>query len=187
MKKVLLVFCLMFCFSIYNVNATEVDKGKIPVERLNLTYKILPWKAAVWDIAEVIPVLKKGAKDCLFIDTRPKNFLADGTVKGAICLEYGKAGEATNILTEASLKKAIADKGLNKDTAKLIFFCQGPKCHRSYNATYMSVTKWGYKPENIVWFRAGYPYLFKHIKDSAKLKRRAGKYITQEGINKLAD
>jgi len=47
------------------------------------------------------------------------------------------------------------------------------------------VSAWGYKPENSIWFRAGYPFLFKAVQDDVKLKRKANKYLSEAGIKQL--
>lgn len=164
--------------------AQEVDKGKIPVDQLASEYTQLPWGSPIWDVDQAIQQLKKG-ENILWVDTRPESFLAKGTVRGAVLLTYNKAGMAENTLTQDSLEGALAAAGLNKDVATIAFFCQGPKCHRSYNATYVAVTEWGYKPEQIIWFRAGYPDLQSAVKDSPKLKRKAKKYLSDQGVKQL--
>jgi hypothetical protein len=88
-------------------------------------------------------------------------------------------------MTEETLAAAVSAAGLEKDTAKIIFFCQGPKCHRSYNASFIAITQWGYSPDNIVWFRAGYPHLMKEVQNNPKLKRKAKKYISDAGVKAL--
>ncbi len=88
-------------------------------------------------------------------------------------------------MTAELLGKTIADAGFSKDSVKVVMFCQGPKCHRSYNAAFVAVTRWGYKPENMIWFRAGYPHLLKEVKGNPKLKRKAKKYISDAGIKQL--
>ena len=162
----------------------EVEKGKIPAEHLAVTFKQLAWKSPVWDVEEALNQLKEDTK-VLWVDTRPESFFSKGTVQGAILLPYDKQGGAGNVLSKETLDKAISDAGLSKDSTKVIFFCQGPECHRSYNASFMATTAWGYKPENAIWFRAGYPLLFKAVQEDAKLKRKANKYLSDEGVKQL--
>lgn len=164
--------------------AVEVEKGMIPAEHVDVSCKKLPFEVAVWDAEEAVAQLKKDEKH-LWIDTRPASFYDKGSVRDAILLPYNKTGADGNELTPESLEEALKTAGMTKDTAKVVFFCQGPKCHRSYNASYVAVKDWGYDPENIIWFRAGYPFLLKAIKNDPKLKRRAKKYISDSGIKQL--
>ena len=129
-------------------SANEVEKGKIPADQLALSYKTLPWGAPVWDVPEAISHLAPGGK-VLWVDTRPESFFTQGTVKGAVLLIYDKKGAAGNTLSAESLIKALTDAGLTKESATIAFFCQGPECHRSYNASFVAISEWGYKPEQI--------------------------------------
>jgi hypothetical protein len=165
-------------------NAQEVDKGKIPAEHLATTCKVVPWGSPVWDVEEAMVPLNAKEK-ILWVDTRPEVFGKKGTVRGSVILVYDKAGSSENILTKEKLEEALKAAGLPKETAKVVFFCQGPECHRSYNAAYMAVKEWGFDPKNVIWFRAGYPLLFKAIKDDPKLQRKAASYITDEGVGNL--
>lgn len=164
--------------------AEEVDKGKIPEEQLASSFKQLSWGSPIWDVPEAVDHLKTGG-DILWVDTRPESFFTKGTVAGAVLLIYNKKGMAENTLTPESLEKAIADAGLAKDSVKIVFFCQGPKCHRSYNAAFVSVTEWGYSPEQVIWFRDGYPNLLSAVKADPKLKRKAKKYLSEAGVKQL--
>jgi len=164
--------------------AQEVNKGKIPEAQLETSYKTLEWGAEIWDTAEAVGHLKKG-DNLLWVDTRPASFFNKGTVRGAVHLIYNKAGMEENTLNADSLAAAITEAGMSKESAKIAFFCQGPKCHRSYNASFAAITEWGYKADNIIWFRSGYPYLLKEVKDNAKLKRKAKKYISDAGLKEL--
>lgn len=164
--------------------AQEVNKGGIPAVQLESSYKKLDWGVPVWDLQEALGSLDSGEK-ALWVDTRPASFFGKGSVRGAVDLPYDKSGAADNTLTADSLAAALAKAGLSKESAKVVFFCQGPTCHRSYNASYVAVKEWGYTPEQIIWFRAGYPDLFQGIKADAKLKRKAKKYISDEGLKDL--
>lgn len=175
---------LIIAMSACPLTAQEVDKGKIPADQLAPSFKQLGWGAAVWDVDEAVAGLKKG-DNILWVDTRPDSFFQKGTVSGAVLLIYNKKDMDENTLHPETLEKALTDKGLKKDEATIAFFCQGPKCHRSYNATFAAVTEWGYNPGKIVWFRAGYPTLFKAVQSDAKLKRKAKKYLSESGIQQL--
>ncbi len=177
----LFICCLSFTTPLL---ANEVDKGKIPADQLEKSFKTLAWGVPVWDVPEAVTALKSG-KDILWVDTRPESFFKKGTVANAVLLIYNKKGKEDNTLTPESLEKALADNNLTKENATIVFFCQGPKCHRSYNASFAAVTEWGYAPEKIVWFREGYPFLFKAIQADAKLKRKAKKFISDAGVKQL--
>ncbi len=171
-------------FAISTGIAHEVDKGKIPSDQLALDYKMLPWGAPIWDVPEAVSHLAPG-NTILWVDTRPASFFTQGTVKGAVLLVYDKKGSAANTLSAESLTKALADAGLSKEKATIAFFCQGPECHRSYNATFVAISEWGYKPEHVIWFRAGYPHLLQDVKNDAKLKRKANQYLSEAGVSQL--
>jgi len=100
-------------------------------------------------------------------------------------MPYNKSGANGNDMTKDKLEAAITAAGLSKYSAKLVFFCQGPKCHRSYNAAFIAVTEWGFKAKNVIWYRDGYPILFKEVKNNPKMKRKAKRYISDDGITQL--
>lgn len=181
----ILSLCLCAGFAcLQTATAQEVEKGKIPPDRLDASYKQLPWGVAIWDEQEAVEQLAHG-NAVLWVDTRPESFFKQGTIRGAVLLTYGKKGEASNTLSEESLNKALADTGLSKDSATIAFFCQGPACHRSYNATFIAVSEWGFSPDKVVWFRAGYPHLLQEVKANAKLKRKANQYLSDAGVRQL--
>jgi len=184
-RPVFILALTFFCFSLATpLIAAEVGKGKIPEDQLAKSYKKLDWGVAIWDTDEAVANLQKG-ENTLWVDTRPESFFKKGTVNDAVLLIYNKKGMEENTLTPESLEKALADKGLAKDQATIVFFCQGPKCHRSYNASFAAVTEWGYSPEQIIWHREGYPFLFKKVQEDAKLKRKAKRYISDAGVKQL--
>ncbi len=176
--------CMLTLFLTGPVCAQEVDKGKIPAAQLEKSFTTLAWGVPIWDEETAIAKLK-GGENILWVDTRPESFFKKGTVRDAVLLIYNKKGKEENTLSPESLDKALTDKGIAKDQATIVFFCQGPKCHRSYNASYAAVTDWGYTPNQIVWFRAGYPYLFKAVQSNPKLKRKAKRYISDDGVKQL--
>ncbi len=178
------IFIISLLFLIHSAVAQEVDKGKIPKDQLTSSFTTLSWGCPIWDVDQAVAYIKKGNK-ALWIDTKPESFFKAGTVKDAILLPYNKTGKKGNIMTQDTLAAAPKDKGLEKDQAEIIMFCQGPECHRSYNATYIAVSQWGYNPEKIVWFRAGYPHLLKEVKNNPKLKRKAKKYLSDAGLKSL--
>ncbi|MGD9947460.1 MAG: rhodanese-like domain-containing protein [Desulfobulbus sp.] len=178
-----LALCVGF-MSLQSATAQEVEKGKIPKDQLAASYKSLPWGVAIWDVPEAVEQLAHGST-VLWVDTRPESFFKQGTVKDAVLLIYDKKGAASNTLTAESLEKALADKGLPKETTTIAFFCQGPACHRSYNATFAAVSEWGYSPDKVIWFRAGYPHLLQEVKANAKLKRKAKQYLSDAGVRQL--
>lgn len=187
MKKGLMALCMgctLVLSSGYLAHANEVDKGGIPAAELDSSFKKLAWGSPVWDNADMLQAFNDDAK-VLLIDTRPGSFFQKGTLKNAILLPFDKSGSADNGLNEASLAEAISKAGMTKETAKIVMFCQGPKCHRSYNAAFIAVSKWGYAADNVIWYRDGYPNLVKAIQDDAKLKRKANKYLSEEAMKSL--
>ena len=176
--------CYFVAPGIVSLKAAEVEKGKIPAEHMAKTAKSLPWGGLVWDIDEAVTQLKSKEK-ALWVDTRPESFFKKGTVRDAVLMPYNKTGSKGNELKKEDLEAAIASAGWSKEAVKIIFFCQGPKCHRSYNASFVTVSEWGFPPENIIWFRDGYPNLFKAVKKDSKLKRKAKKYLSDAGMKQL--
>lgn len=162
----------------------EVGKGQIPAAHLLKSLKILPWGSPIWDVDDAVSQIKAKNK-ILWIDTRPESFFKKGSVKNAVLFPFNQSGKEGNSLTKEILEAQVLKAGMTKDDAIIVIFCQGPKCHRSYNAAFVAVTKWGFKKGNIVWFRDGYPVLFKMVKNSPKLKRRAKKYINEAGVKQL--
>jgi hypothetical protein len=161
----------------------EVAKGKIPAQFLEKSIKKLPSGVVIWDVEEVISVLKDKKTNILWVDTRPASFLKIGTIKNAIQLYCDMKGnpipdtEKDAALTGELLKENM--KKIDPDTSKVkvVFFCQGPKCHRSYNAAIRTVSEFGLDASQVIWFRDGYPTLEKHILDDAKLKKRMARYL----------
>lgn len=165
--------------------AQEVGKGKIPADHLASSVKALPWDAAAWDVDEAVAALKNSESKILWVDTRPSSFYKQGTVRDAVLLVYDQTGKSypdgEPVCTPESLKAAMEAVGAET----VAFFCQGPKCHRSYNAAYVAVKEWGYDPANVVWFRGGYPNLFKAVGETPKLKRKAKKYLCDAALAKM--
>lgn len=185
MRRIIgLVIGLFIVLQLNPVLAQEVNKGAIPENQLTASYKMLDWGVAVWDVDQAVSRLKS-KEPTIWVDTRPESFFKKGTVRNAILLPYNKKDKEGNVMTAESLDKAVTDAGLSKNSATIVMFCQGPKCHRSYNATFVAVTEWGYKAENVIWFRAGYPLLLSATKDNPKLKRKAKKYISDAGMKNL--
>jgi hypothetical protein len=164
--------------------AQEVNKGEIPAGHLAKTCKQLPWEVRVWDNEEAMTALQDDT-NVLWIDTRPDSFFQKGTVRGAVILTYNISGGEGNDLSADKLQEAITKSGIPKDKVKIAFFCQGPECHRSYNATFVTVKQWGLSPDSVVWYRDGYPNLFQEIKGSAAHKRKAKQYLSDEALSQL--
>jgi rhodanese-related sulfurtransferase len=183
-RKTIFFIPLLLLFSIQIASAADVKKGEIPEDQLAPTYRTLPWGSIIWEVNDAVTALKKG-ENFLWVDNRPESFFKKGTVSGAVLLVYHNIANPENTLTEESLEKAIIDAGLSKESANIVFFCQGPQCHMSYNATQVAINDWGYSPEKIIWFRGGYPDLLKEVKNDPKLKRKAKKYLSEAGVNQL--
>lgn len=161
----------------------EVAKGKIPAQFLDPSLKMLPSGIAVWDVEEAIVALKNKKAKYLWVDTRPGSFLDIGTTKNAVNLVCDLQGvpipeaDAPNAITKDKLLAAMQKIDPETDSVTVIFFCQGPKCHRSYNAALRCVKDYGLGVDQVVWFRGGYPNLEKYILSNPKLKRRITKYL----------
>jgi hypothetical protein len=181
----LIVGCLFFTQSACAEcpECLEVAKGKIPGKFLDASLKSHPAGFKIWDINESMQALKDRNGKYLWVDTRPGSFLKIGTVKNAVHLVCDQKGTAVPEdkhgpeITKDRLMTAIAKIDSDAAAVKVIFFCQGPKCHRSYNAALRAIDEYGLNPDNIVWFRAGYPNLEKHITSNPKLKRRVQRYL----------
>lgn len=158
----------------------EVNKGAILPVYLETSLKTLPNGIKIWDEEEALKMLDNPKSKVLWVDTRPKSMYDGGTVKGAILLAYNKNEQIdeglkneTSLLTKESLQAAI-----NKSGAEVVaIFCQGPACHRSYNAALRAVYAWGFDVNKIVWFRAGYPNLLKKVQEDPKLTRKMNRYF----------
>ena len=161
----------------------EVAKGKIPVQFLDPSLKMLPPGIAVWDVEEAIPALKDKHAKYLWVDTRPGSFIEIGTTKNAVNLVCDLLGiaipeaDAPNAITKEKLFAAMKTIDPDINSVTVIFFCQGPRCHRSYNAALRCIKNYGLSVDQVVWFRGGYPNLEKHILSDPKLKRRMTKYL----------
>lgn len=166
-------------FFTFSAIAQEVDKGGIPASNLAKSLKTLSNGVAIWDEAEALAALDGKSGAVVWVDTRPKSFFDLGTLKGAILLPYDKKGrEPKGSMTKADLENVQTK---NPD-AKIVIFCQGPECHRSYNACLRAVSEWGFKATQLVWFRAGYPDLLKAIEADPKLARKKTKYLVGSDI-----
>ncbi len=168
---------------------SEVAKGQIPQQFLDTALKIHPSGVAIWDEGEAIDALKDSEKKCLWVDTRPKSFFNVGTIKDAILLVCDLKGQPVPedqhgpALTPERLMEAMKKVDADPGNVTVVFFCQGPKCHRSYDAALRAVSEYNMDPMQIVWFRAGYPLLEKYISDNPKLKRKIARYLQGDVLN----
>ncbi|RKY34169.1 MAG: hypothetical protein DRP78_06940 [Candidatus Omnitrophota bacterium] len=188
-KRILLCSVILGCFFSVNtgiVQCEEVDKGKIPEKFLDKSVKELPSGIKIWDEQEAMAALNDSEAKVLWVDTRPNLFFKAGTLKKAVLLVYHKNEQlldtdkgATSFLTKESLAEAMEKEGAEK----VAYFCQGPKCHRSYNAALHSVSTWNLSADQVIWFRAGYPNLLKYIQSDQKLKRKMNKYFQGAVVN----
>ena len=186
---VLVVFGLTGYVSAGCPECEEVAKGKIPAKFLEKSVKELPSGIAIWDVEEVLPALKDKEAKLLWVDTRPGSFLKIGTVKPAVNLVCDLKGLP---VADADKDKAISADKLKTEmkkidpdikNVKVVFFCQGPKCHRSYNAALRSVREYGLDASQVIWFRDGYPNLEKSIVSEPKLKKRISRYLRGDVVN----
>lgn len=196
-KKSLIIIGLTIAFSLFPHSSLfseckeciEVAKGNIPAKFLDPSLKELPSGIAIWDIEEAIQALKDEKGKYLWVDTRPVSFVNAGTVKNATHLVCDLKGtpipEDQHGLefSQERLETAIKQVDGDLNAVRVLFFCQGPKCHRSYNAALRSVSEFGMDPSQIVWFRAGYPNLEKYILGNPKLKRKIANYLQGAILN----
>lgn len=90
----------------------------------------------------------------VFVDTRTKMKFAEGHIKGAIFSDYNHAKGNKKADGDVSLDKYdIADLPKDK-AAKIVFYCQGAGCWKSFSYA-RAAEKAGYK--NAYWFRDGLP------------------------------
>ncbi|MGA1823636.1 MAG: hypothetical protein ACMUIP_03155 [bacterium] len=190
-KKSLIIIGLTIAFSLFLYSSLfseckeciEVAKGNIPAKFLYPSLKELPSGIAIWDLEEAIQALKDEKGKYLWVDTRPGSFVKAGTVKNATHLVCDLKGtpipedQHGPAFSQERLEAAIKQVDGDLNAVRVLFFCQGPECHRSYNAALRSVSEFGMDPSQIVWFRAGYPNLEKHILDNPKLKRKIAHYL----------
>jgi hypothetical protein len=154
----------------------EVNKGQVPKKFLSKSIKVLPNGIKIWDEEEAINNLNRMNRRILWVDTRPSSMWRSGTIKNAVNLVYHKNEK----LLFSREKKKLTRGSLNRvrrGKTKIVFFCQGPKCHRSYNAALRSVQKWGIPASQVVWLRGGYPKIYKSIQSNPRLKRKIKKYL----------
>ena len=106
--------------------------------------------ATIVDAAKVKELMAAGATA---IDTRKGLEYAEAHIKGAIHVAYKEKSEKKADFDMAKdkwkTKKLPADKN-----AKIILYCNGPTCWKSYKSSKTAVSL-GYK--NVYWFRGGLP------------------------------
>jgi len=167
----------------------EVAKGNIPKAHLAKTLKALPSGIRIWDNEEAINALKDSNTKILWVDTRPMSFMKVGTLKSAVNLVCDLKGipitgpDAANAITKDRLIKEMKVIDPNIQNVTVAFFCQGPECHRSYNAALRCVTDYGLSPSKVIWFRDGYPNLEKYILENPKLKKKINRYLRGDVTN----
>ena len=168
----------------------EVAAGDIPAKFLDVKVKELPLGIEIWDIPEMVKALENVDGTILFVDNRPVKAFETATVKPAVSLVVTQKGvpvpaaDEPNEMTRERLVQAMKD--LNNDTAKVrvVFICLGPKCHRAYNAALRCVIDYKMDPSQIIWFRAGFPSLLKHIQDTPRLSKKIGDLLKGEEFAK---
>ncbi len=196
-SKIKLFLALIFTIVLFNqlsfaacIECEEVAKGKIPLKFLDKSIKTLPSGVIIWDNKEAMQALKNKSGKYLWVDTRPASFLKLGTIKKAVNIVCDLKGIniAKSDMPHAMSKERIKaeSKKIDPDinAVTIIFFCQGPKCHRSYDAALRAVNDYNLNPSKIVWYRDGYPNLEKYILNNPKLKRKISKYLKGDVVNK---
>ncbi len=77
-----------------------------------------------------------------------------GTIPGAYHAEY--KFEAARYTGATKLTKEIVQRLLERYRG-VVFFCNGPKCPRSFNACVAAAQFWGISSDRIRWYRGGVP------------------------------
>lgn len=192
LRNAFIMLFVLFSLSVYALECSEcveVDKGKIPEKFLNKQLKDLPSGIAIWDVTESIKALTEKTPNILWVETRPSIFSKMGTIKNSallVCDLIGKPIPAADKPNEMTKEKLLAEmKKINSDISKVtvVFFCQGPKCHRSYNAAIRAVKEYGLSASKMVWLRAGYPDIEKKILNTPKLNAKRTLYLQGSNIN----
>lgn len=126
-------------------------------------YSIAPGVETVAEV-EVLGYLKKmtdGDKSILLIDSRTPDWVAKGTIPGAINLPYTKLDESKGAdplsVAEAMELFGAKDtgKGWDYSNAKtVVMFCNGMWCGQS-PLNIRTLVKMGYPPAKIKWYRGG--------------------------------
>lgn len=96
-----------------------------------------------------------------FIDVRKDDDYSEtGTIPSAIHLEYQFQNASYTGKTELTGPRI---KAILKEKKGVIFFCNGPKCSRSFNAAIAAVYHWGIPADRVKWFRRGAPSWDMHL------------------------
>jgi len=113
---------------------------------------------------EMMGYLKKmsdGDKSIMVIDSRTPDWVAKGTIPGAVNIPWDKLniGKSDPITVQEILEKQLGAKQSegfwNFDAAKtLVMFCNGPWCGQS-STTIEGLLKMGYPTHKILWYRGG--------------------------------
>lgn len=125
--------------------------------------ELAPGVATIGEL-EVIHYLKKmndGDKSILVVDSRTPDWVAKGTIPGAINIPWDKLniGKSDPITVQDILEKQLgvrSQDGFNMfDNAKtVVMFCNGPWCGQS-PTNIRGLLKIGYPADKIKWYRGG--------------------------------
>lgn len=125
--------------------------------------ELAPGVATIGEL-EVIRYLKKmsdGDKNILVVDSRTPDWVAKGTIPGAINIPWDKLniGQSDPITVQDILEKQLgvrSQDGFNMfDNAKtVVMFCNGPWCGQS-PTNIRGLLKIGYPADKIKWYRGG--------------------------------
>ncbi len=90
-----------------------------------------------------------------FVDVRKDRDLREkGTIPGSYHAEYkfeGSEYKGATRLTQRTMRRLL------EDYDGVVFFCNGPKCPRSFNACVVAVQAWGVPGSRIRWYHNGVP------------------------------
>ncbi len=137
---------LKIFFLLLLISASSFAKPNTPDASTALKYGV-----TLVDTQRALSLQKEGA---VFVDTRKVPEYAVENIEGAISAYYDeKGGDKNKVADFDSSNDIYHNARLPKDkTTKLIFYCNGIKCWKSYKAAVMSA-KDGYK--NIFWLQSG--------------------------------
>jgi len=99
---------------------------------------------------------KAQSNGALLLDTRKTSQVSEEKIEGAVKALYKEKGGNKNRMGNFDASKdKFTTKNIPADkNAKLITYCNGPRCWRSFKAA-VTLTKMGYK--NVYWMRDGIP------------------------------
>lgn len=143
MKKIVLALFTVFVSMVFAERAATPNKA----DALSQGVKQV-------SIVEAKQLFDQGA---IFLDARKAIDMARGKIKGSLKASYkDKGGNKNKIMNWDKSKDSYMKDNLPLDkNTKIITYCNGPKCWKSYKLAVVLVNEHGYK--NVNWLRDGFP------------------------------